>query len=379
MAGRFSGLLFAIGATSWIVVGLPYALALVHAHDRPRIPLWLLAWMLPFAIYGTVQLLVVLKARPARRVHCLLIGLQSLLVVAMGAIHDNLAIGTLLVPVALHAALVLGTRAALIGVALQSVALRLALWPSIDDFQCWLFWGLGVAFQVIGVGAVHVLRREAETAEALQRVNTELQAAQALLAGTAAHAERLRIARDLHDAWGHDLTALNLQLEYASHILPEPGRSSVTQARDLAKALLAKVRDVVGTLRIEAGHDARTALQALAASAPRLAVHLEVPDALAFQQAETLQAVVRSAQEIITNTLRHAGARNLWLALDLDQGAVRLRSRDDGDGADQLSPGHGLTGLRERFEQLGGGVTIETARGRGFSVAGWFPLRPGSS
>src|SRR5271170_45238 len=73
---------------------------------------------------------------------------------------------------------------------------------------------------------------------ALGRINAELRATQALLAESAAQAERTRISRELHDAWGHDLTALSLQLEYASHVSPELGRASAIEARDLAKSLL---------------------------------------------------------------------------------------------------------------------------------------------
>jgi signal transduction histidine kinase len=229
---------------------------------------------------------------------------------------------------------------------------------------------------VIAVGAVHVLRSEAETGLALSRINAELRATQALLAGSAAAAERMRISRELHDAWGHDLTALSLLLEYASHVSAELGRSSVIEARNLAKALLAKVRDVVGTLRRYEGHDIKPVLEALAAGALQLEVHLDIPETLALQPAESAQTLMRAAQEIITNTLRHAGARNLWLALRAEEDGVRLDSRDDGAGIDQVTLGHGLSGLRERFEQQGGRIAFESARGNGFRVVGWIPTRP---
>jgi signal transduction histidine kinase len=105
-------------------------------------------------------------------------------------------------------------------------------------------------------------------------------------------------------------------------------------------------------------------------------VHLDIPDTLALQSAEAAQTLMRSAQEIITNTLRHAAARNLWLALRAEDGGVRLDSRDDGEGTDQLRLGHGLKGLRERFQQQGGQISFESARGSGFRVMGWIPTRP---
>jgi signal transduction histidine kinase len=60
----------------------------------------------------------------------------------------------------------------------------------------------------------------------------------------------------------------------------------------------------------------------------------------------------------------------------MEDGRVRLDSRDDGEGTDQLHLGHGLKGLLERFEQQGGEIAFESARGRGFKVMGWLPVRP---
>jgi signal transduction histidine kinase len=117
-------------------------------------------------------------------------------------------------------------------------------------------------------------------------------------------------------------------------------------------------------------------LEALAAGAPQLAVHVDVPATLARQPPDVAQALMRSAQEVITNTLRHAGAQNLWLTLRDDRHGVWLDCRDDGAGTDRLRLGLGLTGLRERFEQLGGRIAFETARGGGFRVAGWLPSTP---
>jgi signal transduction histidine kinase len=252
---------------------------------------------------------------------------------------------------------------------------RLGLWQSPADLVSWFYCGVDIAGELIAVGAVFALRRDAENSLALGRINAELRATQALLAESAAQAERARISRELHDAWGHDLTALSLQLEYASHVSPEPGRQGAIEARDLAKSLLAKVRDVVGTLRRYEGHDIKPVLEALASGAPRLAVHLDIPESLALQSAEDAQTIMRSAQEIITNTLRHASARNLWFSLRAEAGGVRLDSRDDGGGTDQLRIGHGLMGLRERFQQQGGEIRFESALGRGFRVIGWLPPR----
>jgi signal transduction histidine kinase len=373
LSRRYAWLFLAIAFTIWLAVGV-FTMAVVQPERAGRAPA--LVWVLLFGVYCAALLSAVVLGRRSRAGQLILIVIETLAVIAMAAIPGRGDPGPLLAPVALHVALLFGTGAALRWVVVQSVLIWLARWQFLPDMQSWLYWGLNVASEVIAVGAVHVLRSEAETGQALGRINAELRATQALLADSAAAAERMRISRELHDAWGHDLTALSLQLEYASHVSPELGRSSVIEARNLAKALLAKVRDVVGTLRRYEGHDIKPVLEALAAGALQLEVHLDIPETLALQPAESAQTLMRAAQEIITNTLRHAGARNLWLALRAEEDGVRLDSRDDGAGIDQVSLGHGLSGLRERFELQGGRIAFESARGSGFRVVGWIPRRP---
>jgi signal transduction histidine kinase len=369
---RLHWLILAVAVTIWIGVGV-FAMALMPS--RPDAHASALVWILLFAAFGAGLFGSVLIGQRSRTGQVLLIGVETLAVVAMAATNRG-SPGPLLAPIALQVALVFGTRPALVWVVVQSILLRVGLWEQNADLVGWLYSGVDLAGELIAVGAVHALRWDAERSLALGRINAELRATQALLAESAAQAERTRISRELHDAWGHDLTALSLQLEYASHVSPELGRASAIEARDLAKLLLARVRDVVGTLRRYDGHDIKPVLEALATGAPQLNVHLDIPDTLALQSAEAAQTLMRSAQEIITNTLRHAGARNLWLALRAEDGGVQLDSRDDGEGTDQLRLGHGLKGLSERFQQQGGQIAFESARGSGFRVMGWIPTRP---
>jgi signal transduction histidine kinase len=363
-------LILAIAVTIWIGVGV-FAMALTFP-DRAAGPAAI--WLVLFGIFGAALLGSVLVGERSRTSQMLLIGIETLTVVAMATTNRG-SPGPLLTPIALQVALLFGTRRALLWVVAQSILVRLGLWQN-AGLVTWFYCGVDMAGELIAVGAVYALRRDAENSLTLGRINAELRATQALLAESAAQAERTRISRELHDAWGHDLTALSLQLEYASHVSPELGRPSVMEARDLAKSLLGKVRDVVGTLRRYEEHDIKAVLQALATGAPRLAVHLDIPESLALQSAEDAQTIMRSAQEIITNTLRHAGARNLWFSLRAEAGGVQLDSRDDGGGTDQLRIGHGLKGLRERFQQRGGEIRFESALGRGFRVVGWLPARP---
>lgn len=211
------------------------------------------------------------------------------------------------------------------------------------------------------------LRREAETARALAQ-------AQAVIANRVRDAERLRISRELHDAWGHELTALGLQLEIASHV-SNPGRANdhVMQAKGLARDLLAKVRDVVATLREAERCDLRDALEALAQSVPTPAIHADIAPGVRVSpdQAHTL---IRCAQEAVTNAVKHAEASNLWLKVTPDGEGVRLVARDDGKARPATSsPGSGLLGMRERVESLGGRLVVQTGAGLGFTIDAWLP------
>jgi signal transduction histidine kinase len=99
-----------------------------------------------------------------------------------------------------------------------------------------------------------------------------------------------------------------------------------------------------------------------------------VPDDLDIIDPIIAQTVLRCVQEIVTNAVRHAHAANLWIELVRGDGYVELRARDDGRGADAITPGHGLAGMRERVELIGGRLWLESAPARGFSVTASIPL-----
>jgi signal transduction histidine kinase len=84
----------------------------------------------------------------------------------------------------------------------------------------------------------------------------------------------------------------------------------------------------------------------------------------------------RVTQESLSNVGKHAGASRVTVSLAAENGSVRLRINDDGDGFDPaaaarlLSKGHfGLAGMRERVEMVGGQLSIESGPGRGTTVA----------
>ena len=219
-----------------------------------------------------------------------------------------------------------------------------------------------------------VAKGQAEAREEQRRLNAELRATRALLAESTRMSERLRISRELHDLLGHHLTALSLNLEVASHLVHDKAQEHVRQAQSLARLLLSDVREVVSQLRADDEIDLRKALDALIEGLPEPAVHIEMAPDFSVDDPRRAQVLLRCAQEVITNTIRHARARNLWLAFEAAaDGTLRVRARDDGQGADAVAPGNGLSGMRERLAQFGGGLAIDTGRGRGFSLEAWMP------
>lgn len=282
----------------------------------------------------------------------------------------------LFVVTAASAAYALTARGAFAVVAAQSalVALGVALdgQPAFDVGLATAVYG---SFQGFAVLVVDSERREAAARTELAAAHAELRAASVVLASSARTAERLRISRDLHDVLGHQLTALTLELEVASHHAERHADGAVaehvTRARTIAKDLLRDVRGVVGELRSGAG-DLEPTLRELVTGLPGLTVDLSVDQRAPLDEASAL-AIVRCVQEVLTNTLRHAGADHLTIGVVVDEDGVRLEARDDGRGTGELVPGHGLSGLRERIEHLGGEVALQTAAGQGFAVRARVP------
>lgn len=221
-----------------------------------------------------------------------------------------------------------------------------------------------IFYTIIHIAAVlstYALYRESVLRAELEEKNLELEAAGVLLEESAATAERLRISRELHDAVGHQLTVLNLELEAAKHrTAGGDGTVHVDQAAAVAKELLSEVRATVGELREAGSGDLQVSLERLAAAVPSLEIHVEAEQSLAVDDQEA-EALLRAAQEIITNAIKHSGAQELSLILSVDGADVVLTGTNDGHAPKSITVGHGLTGLRERVELLGGELRISSS------------------
>jgi len=222
-----------------------------------------------------------------------------------------------------------------------------------------------------------VARQQTDAREEQRRLNTELRATRVLLAESARVNERTRISRELHDLLGHHLTALSLNLEVAGHLTDGQAQEHVHQAHTLAKLLLTDVREAVSQLRDSGAIDLAAALRPLTEQVPSLAIHLDIEEPLSVEDPERAHVLLRCTQEIITNAVRHASARNLWIKVRREPpGLVVIEAHDDGVGADGIVVGNGLRGMRERLQQCDGELQIQTRRGQGFRLRASVPGVP---
>jgi signal transduction histidine kinase len=360
----------AAGLVASLTVGIPVLLPQLRG-DAPSVigPLWL--WWASYLGFLAAFVANDAWARDERWERRLL-GVQFLLGAMAVVMTPRLGwSAVLLVVTAATAAYVLPPRGAVaVAVANSGLIAVVALLSGfrVDDAVLGgLIYGSLQGFAMMMVFSS--LRASAAT-QRLAGTNAELRAATALLEEQSRAGERLRIARDLHDLVGHQLTALALELEVASHRATPPLSEHVSRARHIAKDLLTDVRAAVGDLRI-ASPPLHAALESLTAELPRPRVHLDIDDTIELDGVQTT-ALVRCVQEIVTNAVRHADADNLWIEIGgSGHGATVLRAYDDGRGARSLRLGNGLTGMRERIEQLGG--TVDFHANPGFRIQAEVP------
>jgi signal transduction histidine kinase len=108
---------------------------------------------------------------------------------------------------------------------------------------------------------------------------------------------------------------------------------------------------------------------------PRPSVHLTLTEGLKARDAGVAHVILRCIQEAITNAARHASAENVWIDVTEDQRAFAVCVRDDGHGTNGVRRGHGLTGLAERVEALGGRIEVLSSPGKGFTLKALVPSR----
>lgn len=224
-----------------------------------------------------------------------------------------------------------------------------------------------IAFQLFAAFASRTAWAAHESRHEVLRSNRELQAARMLVAEGTRAQERLRLSRELHDVAGHKLTALKLHLALETRTHPGTGSSTLSQCLALTDELLADIRMVVSTLRQEDRIDLRTALLSLDPAVASVSVQFNLEPEAIVAEIGKAEALLRCAQEGLTNALRHGGATEVVVTLSRCEERLVLSVEDNGAGYSLPAPpmGNGLRGLRERLEEFQGVISLERRVPRG--------------
>ncbi len=234
------------------------------------------------------------------------------------------------------------------------------------------------AVTALGIGLLMVLLRD------LRIRNEELSEARAELARSAVAQERERFARDLHDLLGHSLSVIALKAELAGRLLPgEPERAAaeVEEVEQVARQALTEVRQAVsGYRRPTLEGELAGARMALAAAGIEAAIR----DSEATLAPDVEAVLAWAVREGATNVIRHSGAAHCTIQVGAGLTEAMVEVVDDGSGEalvfdDGALVGHGLAGLRERSNALGGRLEAGPLRDGGFRVAVAVPVRGSAS
>lgn len=259
----------------------------------------------------------------------------------------------------------------------------------------WATPSIYVAFVALNlaIASTMALADRSRAAEQARRVETMRRLLEAERENTALHArlaeqareagvleERARLSREIHDTVAQGLVAIVRQLDAldaeasAEQMWPRVERASAS-----AREALGEARRAVAALaspRLD-DDDLPTALDRLVTSwSAECRVVAEVVVDGPAREGVHDAALLRLAQEAMSNVARHGRASRAMVSLAYDEASVRLDVRDDGVGFDPavVTGGHGLTGMRRRAAEIGGDLVVETGPGLGCAVTVEVPL-----
>jgi len=230
-------------------------------------------------------------------------------------------------------------------IAIESWLLHLSAWV----------WSLGISLPLLfGMNQLRMKQKF--------RTDAKLRMAQEEIEQLAKTAERERIARDMHDILGHSLSLIVLKSELAGRLLAgQPPRAAleIAEIETTARQALAEVRKTITGYRSEGfASELMRAAQILETAGVRLNRPAK-PPYLTPRHEATLSLVLREA---VTNIVRHAGASECSIEVSTAEDRTQLVIVDDGRG-DIRQEGNGLRGMRERVQEMGGSLSLESSRG----------------
>jgi PAS domain S-box-containing protein len=191
--------------------------------------------------------------------------------------------------------------------------------------------------------------------------------------------ERNRMARDIHDTLAQGFTGVIVQLEAAEDAISrgwhKEADKHLQRVGELARRSLSEARRSVHALRPQAlrEHNFWDALKGIIKNTTvGTALHttFEAQGKIPELPHSWQENLLHIGQEALTNTLKYAHAQTFRAHLKCNGGGIRLELRDDGEGfkIKDRHDGLGLTGMRERVEQMGGTLNIKSLRGKGTNI-----------
>jgi len=206
-----------------------------------------------------------------------------------------------------------------------------------------------------------------------QRMNLELQKANALAEIAAMEKERARIATDLHDDLGPLLSVVKFQVDHVESVA-EDEKEQLTKASKHLDGLIGRMREVANNLMPSALHR-KGLVEAIeefirnAENSTGLRILLQSGSDISMAEEKRIN-IYRVIQEVVHNCLKHAKATELEINIEQRNGRLRILCRDNGKGFDyektiRESVGIGLRSLKNRSEIMGGTMEVESKIGIG--------------
>jgi signal transduction histidine kinase len=249
----------------------------------------------------------------------------------------------------------------------------------------WVFFRIAASVMAAALGE-SVRSRRAVAAEALERAR-QAERTREEEARSRVDAERLRIAREVHDTVAHAIAIINVQAGVTAYLLdkrPERAREALVTIEQTSAQALHEMRTVLGVLRDSdngrAPHPGLEQVNALIAIArdAGLDIKLEMASSTPPLPSAVDHTAYRILQESLTNVIRHAGPTRVTVALDYRADALQVRVTDEGaagtGNGGSAEPGRGIIGMRERCGLLGGALSAGPRLGGGFEVTARLPL-----
>lgn len=202
-------------------------------------------------------------------------------------------------------------------------------------------------------------------------------------------AERLRIAREVHDTVAHAIAIINVQAGVTAHVLdkrPEQARGALRTIEQTSSRALQEMRAILGVLRDGDEREPFPGLDQIReltgkAREAGLEIAVEQPEPVPALPSAVGSAAYRIVQESITNVIRHVGPTRVTVTVEPAVDALRIRVIDEGPrtpvpGDTGSTSGRGIAGMRERCRLLGGELDAKPRPGGGFEVIASLPLAP---